>query len=80
MLDLVSVVLLLGLPVALAVSWSFVWTPDGLRRAGSRSGGWESAPRSVRYADAFIVGVALFAAALWWLKPKDAVVARERRS
>ena len=76
MLDLVSVVLLLGLPVALAVSWSFVWTPDGLRRAGSRSGGWESAPRSVRYADAFIVGVALFAAALWWLKPKDAVVAR----
>ena len=75
-LDSVWVVIVLGLPLALILSWTLVWTSDGLRRADTLSGRWEAPPRVAGYVDAFVVGLALFGVALWWLKPGDGVVAR----
>jgi len=69
-----SVLLRLGLPVVLILSWTFVWTTGGVRRAAKLDGEWEAAPGMKGYADAFVVGVALFGAALWGLKPGDGVV------
>lgn len=74
LLGSVAVVLRFGLPVALILSWTFVWTDQGPRRVASLAEGWEGSPRVSRYADALAVGLALFGLALWGLKPSDGMV------
>ena len=75
-LDLVSTLIILGFPLVLILSWTFVWTIDGLHRADTLPETWESSPRVAGYAKAFLMGVAFSGMALWWLKPSDGVVAR----
>ena len=69
-----SVLLSLGLPVVLFLAWTFVWTSEGVRRAATLDGEWETSPLLSGYARAFVVGAALCGAALWGLKPRDGVV------
>ena len=75
-LDAVAILLPIGLPAVLILSWFFVWTTTGVCRADRLPEVWKSPPRVAGYLDAFVLGVALFGVALWWVKPRNGIVAR----
>ncbi|PYK32045.1 MAG: hypothetical protein DME57_01335, partial [Verrucomicrobia bacterium] len=75
----VVVLTLLGFPVALVIAWAFEMTPEGLKRTEDVSPDHALPQWSRQKFSAFVVGIALIAAALLayqFFKPKSAAVSK----
>jgi TolB-like protein/Tfp pilus assembly protein PilF len=79
----VVVLTLIGFPVALVIAWAFEMTPEGMKRTAEVSADQVIPQWSRRKFVAFVVGVAILAAALLayqFLKPKSATAPTEEES
>src|SRR4029077_7534279 len=76
----VVVVVLVGFPIALVISWAFKFTPEGMKRSENVPPGEVIPQWSKRKFAAFIIGVAIIAAGLFayqsFRKPKSTIVVK----